>query len=569
MKKSIYSGLKKSWKKSLSMGLVLCVLGMSAAGCGKTAETTETAGTTGTDVQVSEESGKEKITIALQANSFITDYDDNYLTKKLEEEMGVDIEIYQLPADSNEMKTKISLMVSGGEELPDVFCTYGIPQELILDYGSKGAFISLNDYLDNPETAPNFNAIPEEEKQAILDTITSADGNIYSLAKYEPQSWNLTPYRMYINQAWLDNLGLDMPETTDELHEVLKAFVNNDPNGNGVKDEIGVYGLAAGGYGENITVALMNSFIFYNGGLSLAEDGKTVIAPYATEEWKKGLAYMAGLYSEGLLSASIFTDDSTQFKAVLNNEAANLVGVVSAGSTSNWADANTNPNFLEMELLSPLQGPDGIAYTPYTPYNSEPTWYITSSCKNPELAVKMGDLFFRQDISMTARYGEEGVDWSMEDDVLSKYTTPYIDMGIFDKVTAVDLSNLWAQNNNKSWHNIGPRYASLTFTDGVALGTEDYNPELKTEQLKAQNYLKYQSAHPEHVLSGYKYTLEETERITEAATNIPDFVKQSVAEFVTGARSLEDWDQYLEELNNMGLQEYVECTQAAFDRLNQ
>lgn len=81
MKKSIYSGLKKSWKKSLSMGLVLCVLGMSAAGCGKTAETTETAGTTGTDVQVSEESGKEKITIALQANSFITDYDDNYLTK--------------------------------------------------------------------------------------------------------------------------------------------------------------------------------------------------------------------------------------------------------------------------------------------------------------------------------------------------------------------------------------------------------------------------------------------------------------------------------------------------------
>ena len=181
----------------------------------------------------------------------------------------------------------------------------------------------------------------------------------------------------------------------------------------------------------------------------------------------------------------------------------------------------------------------------------------------------MGDLFFRQDISMTARYGEEGVDWSMEDDVLSKYTTPYIEMGIFDKVTAVDLSNLWAQNSNKSWHNIGPRYASLTFTDGVALGTEDYNPELKTEQLKAQNYLKYQSAHPEHVLSGYKYTLEETERITEAATNIPDFVKQSVAEFVTGARSLEDWDQYLEELNNMGLQEYVECTQAAFDRLNQ
>lgn len=54
----------------------------------------------------------------------------------------MDIEIYQLPADSNEMKTKISLMVSGGDELPDVFCTYGIPQELILDYGAR-ALLSL------------------------------------------------------------------------------------------------------------------------------------------------------------------------------------------------------------------------------------------------------------------------------------------------------------------------------------------------------------------------------------------------------------------------------------------
>lgn len=564
MKENNLNGLKKNRKRLLAMFLVLCVFAAGMLGCGKKEESVNTA-----DTQTAEEGGKEKITIALQANSFITDYEDNYLTKKLEEEMGIDIEIYQLPADSNEMKTKMSLMVSGGEELPDIFCTYGIPQELILDYGSKGAFIPLNDYLDNPDIAVNFNAIPEEDKAAILKTITSADGNIYSLAKYEPQSWNLTPYRMYINKTWLDRLRLEMPSTTDEFYEVMKAFVNNDPNGNGIKDEIGVYGLAAGGYGENITVALMNSFIFYNGGLSLSEDGKTVIAPYTTKEWKEGLAYMAKLYSEGLLSASIFTDDTTQFKAVLNNESCNIVGAVSAGSAGNWSDANTNPNFQEMALLAPLKGPEGIAYTPYMPYTPEPTWYITSSCKNPELAVKLGDLFFRQDISTTARYGEENVDWSIQEEVLSKYTTPYIDMGIFDKVSAVDLTNLWTQNNNKTWHNIGPRYASLTFMDSVALGTPDYNPDLKTEKLKAENYMTYMPAHPEFVLAGYKNTLEETERITEAATNIPDFVKQSLAEFVTGARSLEDWDQYLEELNNMGLQEYIECTQAAYDRLKQ
>ncbi|MFV0342856.1 MAG: hypothetical protein ACK5JH_08170 [Anaerocolumna sp.] len=560
--KSSYS-LKKSKKQIVSIAIILCILTLSFAGCGKKTESTEN------NTSSTEDTGKEKITIALQTNSFITDYDDNYFTKLLEEEMGVDIEIYQLPTDTTEMKTKMSLMISSGDDLPDVFCTYGIPQELILDYGSKGVFIPLNDYINNPDIAVNFNNIAEEDKDAILKSTTSADGNIYSLAKYEPMTWNLTPYRMYINESWLNKLNLKVPTTTEEYYEVLKAFVNNDPNGNGIKDEIGVYGLASGGYGEDMTIALMNSFVFYRGGgqLSLAEDGKTVIAPYATEGWKKGLEYMAKLYNDGLLSASIFTDDTTQFKAVLNNESANIVGSVSAGSTGNWTDANTNPNFAEMELLSPLSGPDGIAYTSYTPYTPEPTWYITSSCKNPELAVKLGDLFYKQNISMSARYGEEDVDWSMKEEVVSQYTTPYIEMGIFDKVTAVDLSNLWTQNTNKFWHNIGPRYVSNIFQDGIATGTADYNPEIKTEQLKAKNYVAYLNAHPENVLSGHKYTREETEKITEAATNIPNFIKQSLAEFVTGARSLEDWDKYLEELNNMGLKEYIECTQAAYDRI--
>ena len=69
--------------------------------------------------------------------------------------------------------------------------------------------------LKDPGIAPNFNSvISEEDRQIMLEGYTSADGNIYSMTQYEPQAWNMTPYRMYINQTWLDKLNLDMPTTT-------------------------------------------------------------------------------------------------------------------------------------------------------------------------------------------------------------------------------------------------------------------------------------------------------------------------------------------------------------------
>ena len=69
----------------------------------------------------------------------------------------------------------------------------------------------------------------------------------------------MTPNRMFINKAWIDKLGLSMPTTTDELKAVLKAFHDQDPNGNGVQDEIGVYGYQAGGYGQNIKMCIRDS----------------------------------------------------------------------------------------------------------------------------------------------------------------------------------------------------------------------------------------------------------------------------------------------------------------------
>ncbi|MFV0400787.1 MAG: hypothetical protein ACK5LX_09260 [Oscillospiraceae bacterium] len=516
--------------------------------------------------------GGEKLVVALASNNFVTDYDNNYFTQYLEELLGIDIEFYMLPSDATEIRTKISLMVATSDSMPDVIIVdNSLTQEAILDYGSKGAFISLSDYLADPAKTPNFNAVAPEDKEIMLSAITSADGNIYCLPKYEPETWNLTPNRLYMNSVWLEKVGKSVPATTDELYDVLVAFRDGDPNGNGAQDEIGVYGFFEGGYGENVIWSLMNSFVFYNGGnqnggLALDEAGNTVIAPFATDEWKEGLAYLNKLYSEQLLAASLFTDDQTQFRAVLNNE-VNIVGITSAGSTGNWPDADNNANFQEMDIIAPLSGPQGVRYTPYSLYSPSRNFFITSNCKNPDLAIKLGDAFLDKEVGLVARFGEEGVDWTRDAEELKKTSNTFVEAGLYSELTMGNTTNIWAEPSTKTWHNINPRYATLDMGNTVGNLFAPYNPELKTAMLGAFSYEHYYPAHPENVLPLLGYTVEEALATSEPITNITEYVKQATAEFVTGARDVDSgWDAYIKDMENMGLATWLENAQAAYER---
>lgn len=83
--------------------------------------------------------------------------------------------------------------------------------------------------------------------------------------------------------------------------------------------------------------------------------------------------------------------------------------------------------------------------------------------------------------------------------------------------------------------------------------------------LRSTSYQVYGDAHPE-LLPTLSYTKEEADLISSIATDVTTYVSSSLAEFVTGNRPLSDWDSYLEELDNMGLQQLLETAQAAYDR---
>lgn len=564
-------------KKGSGFLAIALASALAFTGCsntaGSTAETAETQSVTEGSSTNTQSNEDNTLVIAIQANSFITDYDDNYLTHYLEDKLGINIEFILLPTSADEVATKVSLMTASGDDLPDVLMVdNALSTESILQYGTNGIFLPLNEYMADADLMPNYNSIPEEDKAVMEAAQLMADGNMYSFSKYEPSTWNMTPNRLFINRTWLDQLGLSMPTTTDELKEVLIAFRDQDPNGNGIQDEIGVYGMQSGTYGQDVTASLMNSFVFWNGGtanagLALNEDGTQVIAPFTTDEWKAGLAYMNDLYQEGLLAPSIFTDDDTQYKATLNND-INIVGFVSMGSLGNYTDAATNSNYLDMELMEPLTGPEGICYTPFSDSDPYQVMFIFSGSDKVDLAIRLADEFYDSYTSIVVRDGEEGVDWTDDPEVLANMTSSYVEAGLYDAVQMAVYGDIWSSNNAKTWHDVNPRYSSLEKNNTTAECTkEEYDPDDPT-QLTAKSMLYYYDKHPEYILSPLHYTLEEATEIQDALVNIPTYVKQSMAEFITGAKNLEsDWDTYLSELDNMGLQQLLSTAQNAYERL--
>jgi putative aldouronate transport system substrate-binding protein len=310
----------------------------------------------------------------------------------------------------------------------------------------------------------------------------------------------------------------------------------------------------------------MNSFIFYNGnmannGLSLAEDGETVIAPFTTDEWKAGLEYMNELCEEGILDPSMFTMDSTQFTAMLDQE-TNVVGCVCVGGWGYWTNGLDSENFQDYVLMAPMEGPDGTAYAATYDYSPNLYYNITKDCSDPELAMKVGDFFYRKDVSYTTRYGEEDVDWSTDEAITSEKVGLYEDaLGIPCSIAILD--NQWSKVQNKHWYHQCPNYLSSDDYRGLdSMQTGDDN---RNAVLRATSYDLYYDAHPE-LLPTLSYTEEEAEETASIATDITSYVSSSMAEFITGNRPLSDWDNYLEELNNMGLQQLIDTAQAAYDR---
>ncbi len=228
------------------------------------------------------------------------------------------------------------ILNAGTSNLPDAFMAASLTDNEILTCGTNGIFIPLEDYI-NEETMPNLWAVLQERPDA-LAACTMPDGHIYTLPKFGEMGFTYDgdgkeyqigaiPQFSAINTKWLEAVGKEMPTTVDELHDVLVAFKNEDPNGNGQADEIPmsfIFPESNGNWcaGMGIYMAPFGCTDF-NADHRAVEDGK-VYYQGASDAYRDALAYYHNWYAEGLIDIEVFSQDSSQYIAKGSGEEARL-----------------------------------------------------------------------------------------------------------------------------------------------------------------------------------------------------------------------------------------------------
>ena len=207
-------------------------------------------------------------------------------------------------ASQAELSEKRGLSFNSGEYY-DVYIKSGISATEAFQYGSQGILIPLNDLID--QYMPNLKALLDE--QDLWNQITSADGNIYALPQLNGQE--LAAPAVYINQKWLDNLGMKLPTTQDEFLDVLRAFVKDDPNGDGANDEYGIYCPSGA---VEYTLPLFGVAMDYST-YSMYDNGNAVFVP-TSDVYHDFLAFWAQAYTEKLINQDCFTASWDDLNAI-------------------------------------------------------------------------------------------------------------------------------------------------------------------------------------------------------------------------------------------------------------
>ncbi len=498
---------------------------------------------------------KEPVTLrmAILGNPLVTDFTDNDFTRWVEEQTNIKLEIEVLP--SKDVDTKLNLMFAAGKDLPDIINVTNISNDALYKYALDGLVQPLNAYME--EYGDAFTKMLADN-DGLTEAITAPDENIYGIPKYNVTEHNMLKYgKMYLYQPWLDKLGLEVPKTVEDLYTVLQAFKTQDPNGNGVADEIPLAGATTGA-GTDPLLALMAPFIPYdqpNNGLY--NDNGTIIASYTTPEFKQGLEYVNRLVGEKLLDPVSFTQDQEQLKQLANREEVILGGFVHAYTAVNAND----PRLMDYVCLPLLEGgteKGGFLKDPLLPKG--PSYVITKDCKNADAAYRLGDFLTSVEAGMRNRYGVEGRDWEYVD----PKTTEYI--GIDGEPARFKIiNNVWGETGNVMWRSECLYYYDYDTVYGSGFLPDAHNPDLYHATNSKKYFKPYVVADVVPVKSLF-FTKEELSDYSIIATSLNDHVKQQIAAFATGIRSLNDWDAFQKEVQNLGVEQYLKYVQTAYDR---
>jgi len=451
---------------------------------------------------------------------------------------------WQMVTD-NVITEKLNLALGSGS-LPDAFHTTFMSNSDMMKYGEQGVFIPLNDLIE--EYAPNFRKILDENP-IIEKQITFPDGNIYGFPKITDEEFIAyrTKAKPWINKKWLDNLGLDMPKTTEEFYEYLKAVKEGDPTGEGDTDIVPYGGREI----DALITYLKGSFGVANKGTSNAyidldpETDELRFYPIS-DAYKELLEYLHKLYDEGLIAQNIFSIEDEQYRA---NTKKGMYGSTVFFALTVSVGGEKVEEFVGMPTLEgPYGDKEWVNVTPQV--DNKSAFVITNENEHPEATVRWVDHFYGEEGMRLFFMGVEGETYEINDDGEPEY---------MDYILNSEEGNTIAQEQSKYLTFQGGGFPSVT--------TEEYfqgTAESSDEAIAAAEKLKPDLI--EEPWPPFIHTEEEMDKLNSFGSDIAKYVDEMEDKFISGKTSLDEWDDYVNTIKKMNLDEYMDIKEAALER---
>ncbi len=465
--------------------------------------------------------------------------------QELEKETNVIVD-WNMSSDDGWNEKKSLLFASNA--LPDAFYGQGILTEVdIMKYASQGMLIPLNDLIE--EYAPNLKAILDENPQ-YRRQITAPDGNIYAL----PTINELNPTthdKLFINKTWLDNLGLEAPETPEEFEAVLQAFKDEDANGNGdPNDEIPFSFRMSSTDPYNRQQGIQSLFGTF-GQLDdiyhfVVNDGEVVYTP-ATEPYKQAISWFHDLYSKGLIDKEVFTHDFNVYVAKIQDP-GKIVGMFLGWSGNATAAANKD----DYVAMAPLKNTNGeqIWRTVDAKIISKGSFAITNQAEHPEVLMRWIDESYDMETSLEICQGLLGHALEITPD------GRYQQMELPEGTTLDTVIHDFGPGNDGTFAVMQPIIDKLNLNANL------------TERKELDKFYSQYNVPAEDMYPNVFFTEDEIEEIGVLQTDIDSYVAQKYAGWIVEGGVEEEWDEFQKKLKDMNVDRYIEIYKTAYDRYN-
>ncbi len=488
---------------------------------------------------------------------------------KIQELADVTIEWEPILGSRDEQPTLYLAMLSSGN-YPDVIQAQhnNMYNGGVSQLYNDGIIIELNEAIE--KYMPNYKALLDAHPE-VAATLMDDEGRYLYFTVINPMSTPdervaATWYGLQARADWMENVGIEKaPATIDEWYDMLVAFRDLDPNGNGEQDEI-PFDAGASGY-----TYFMPAYDILNGAYLDPATGKVGFGEY-TQNYKAYLETMNKWYSEGLVK-NIWKEDGTL--AGDDEKDANIYADLAGswkGLSNYWEQRlpqvqEKNPDADFVAIQWPADANGNVYGTDYNiSYGDRFTTVITVDCVERghlEAACRLIDTMYTEEGTNLTTWGTEDDDPINDTQAWTKGNGTYtVDENGVKHET--EWANLMTEDFYDGAFANKYRYA-MSHVSFPRWGAGDYLAATReihyVESAKlwgsASNDLEYPAA---IVLSvdAQKAAAPQLEEINE-------YISDMTGKFIRGEEPLTNFDNYMDQLQKMGIEDLIAAYQAAYD----